>query len=203
MTGSPDWMAHLGTGRRDLTAHPNRWRDLTPILTEVRLLSDQGEPVISLPMVSPLTVEVSYSCGAAAVRPVVGVVLSNLRGAPVFGVNNRIVRGEGPTDLPPAGVMTWRFDRLPLVPGVYLVDLYFGDRDDETRDLDVVQAAIAFEVTPADVYGTGKLPPAEAGSIFWPATWTVAETRGERPAAGGEGVFSSLAPGPQRNGSDP
>ena len=54
------------------------------------------------------------------------------------------------------------------MPGTYLVDLYFGN---ESRDLDVVHDAIAFEVVPGDVFGSGKLPPKSAGPIFWPATW--------------------------------
>jgi hypothetical protein len=51
---------------------------------------------------------------------------------------------------------------------MYLVDLYFGN---ESRDLDTIYDAITFEVVPADVFGSGKLPHKGAGPILWPASW--------------------------------
>jgi hypothetical protein len=74
------------------------------------------------------------------------------------------------------------------MPGTYLVDLYFGN---ESRDLDVVQEAIAFEVVPSDVFGSGKLAPSAAGPIFWPATFDLRAPSSRRQGTGG-GISTSL-----------
>ncbi|MEW6736709.1 MAG: hypothetical protein AB1489_35800, partial [Acidobacteriota bacterium] len=41
------------------------------------------------------------------------------------------------------------------------------------QDHDIVHEAVSFEVLPADVFGTGQLPPALAGPIYWPAGWSL------------------------------
>ena len=41
------------------------------------------------------------------------------------------------------------------------------------QDIDVIYDAITFEVVASDVFGSGKLPGAECGSFYWPATWTL------------------------------
>jgi hypothetical protein len=54
------------------------------------------------------------------------------------------------------------------MPGTYFLDLYFGS---EYGDLDVILEAASFDVDAADVFGTGQLPPANAGPICWPARY--------------------------------
>ena len=71
----------------------------------------------------------------------------------------------------PEGTIACNFERLPLNAGTYLLDLYFGEFADLTRDLDVITDAISFEVFPADLYGTGLLPPQYTGPVFCNATW--------------------------------
>ncbi|HEY1186258.1 MAG TPA: hypothetical protein VGE74_01315, partial [Gemmata sp.] len=67
-----------------------------------------------------------------------------------------------------AGTIAGRLPNVPLMPGTYTVDLYFGN---QLRDFDVIHNAAELTVIPADVFGTGRLPPPNAGSIWWPATW--------------------------------
>jgi hypothetical protein len=55
-----------------------------------------------------------------------------------------------------------------LMPGTYLVDLYLGDPG---GDFDVVFEAFSLEVMPADMTGTGRLPPANLGHVYFPATF--------------------------------
>ena len=75
------------------------------------------------------------------------------------------------------------------MPGTYLVDLYLtssglGYND---RNLDVVHEAIAFSMVPADVFDSGKLPPAVAGPIFWPGTFDLQLSPNRHPAPSGTG----------------
>ena len=55
------------------------------------------------------------------------------------------------------------------MPDTYAIDLYFGDG---YTDHDVIYDAVTFEVVASDVFGSGKLPSPETGSMYWPATWT-------------------------------
>ena len=72
-----------------------------------------------------------------------------------------------------SGAIEICIDRLPLMPGLYQVDLWLGDM---LRSLDAVESAVSFEVTEADVTGTGKLPPANCGPIFQTAAWSLTQT---------------------------
>ena len=49
------------------------------------------------------------------------------------------------------------------MPDTYAIDLYFGDG---YTDHDVIYDAVTFEVVAADVFGSGKLPGPECGSMY-------------------------------------
>jgi lipopolysaccharide transport system ATP-binding protein len=121
-------------------------------------------------MGSPLSVEVEFFSRSKPIQPVLGIAVKNQHGSPIFGINNRFISGYNFNNPVSNGTITCSIDRLPLMPGRYVLDLYFGDQHD---DLDVVHEAISFDVAPADVFGTGQLPPPSAGPIFWPATWSL------------------------------
>jgi hypothetical protein len=60
-----------------------------------------------------------------------------------------------------------------LIPGNYSIDLCLGDLGD---DFDVIFDAISFEALPADLTGTGRLPPPNSGAVFCEADWCIHET---------------------------
>jgi lipopolysaccharide transport system ATP-binding protein len=165
-------MSHVdcGRGRRDLLSHPGRTTKSTPIMTQVTLTSDLKAPTSSVRMGSLLAVEVEFFSGSKPIQPVLGLVVKNQYGSPIFTVNNRFIPGYSFDNPVSNATITCHFDKLPLMPGRYFLDLYFGDQYD---DLDIVHEAISFEVAPADVFGTGQLPTPSAGPIFWPATWSL------------------------------
>jgi lipopolysaccharide transport system ATP-binding protein len=152
-------------GWRDFASLPGRKSSAVRI-TRVRLYSIDDSPSGSVRMGERLAVVVDFVCESRPIRPVLGIVIKTIQGVPVFGVNNLFIGGELPLRRVPAGSVTCNFDTLPLVAGTYLIDLYLGDGPE---DLDIIQEAISFEVLPADVFGTGQLPPTECGPVFWPA----------------------------------
>lgn len=156
---------------RDLAGHQGRLKGMTPVMGRVTLTDDQGAAVSSIRMGGSLTVGVDFDLTGLMVRPVLGLVIKTDLGGAVFGTNNRIVSGHCFDIVSAKGSMSCRIESPPLMPGTYLIDLYFGDQNHEGQDLDVVHEAISFEVVPADVFGTGKLPPRSAGPIYWPAHW--------------------------------
>jgi len=73
-----------------------------------------------------------------------------------------------------SGVVTCEIVDLPLMPGRYVLDLWLEDfTSQEERDM-IVDAA-SFEVAPADLLGTGRLPPAGEGPVFYRARWHLAK----------------------------
>ncbi len=158
------------SGQADLVYHNGRTKGSMSVMAKVILATELSEPTSSLPMGSQLSIQVSFSSKSKPIYPILGVVLKNRFGTAILGVNNRFIPGYRFAEPISDGIITCHFSSLPLMPGKYLIDLYLGD---EHVDLDVVHEAVSFDVTPADVFKSGKLPPAAAGPIFWPATWSL------------------------------
>jgi lipopolysaccharide transport system ATP-binding protein len=169
-----------GDGQRALVKHPGRRGGSEPIMTRVSTFSTGEEPVSFVKMGAPLSVAVDFET-ATPLRPVLGLVVKTSQGWPVFGLNNRFVGGYRFARSFTKGTVTCRIDDLPLTPGTYFVDLYLGD---EHQDFDTVLEAITFEVTPSDVFGTGKLPPQGVGAIYLAAAWEVSELEAVSLAVG-------------------
>ena len=164
------------SGSRDLTEHTGRTRDSTPLMSKVTLSDGTQSPVSLIRMGTTLSIHVDFDVKGAPIQPVLGVVIKTSLGNPVFGVNNLFIPGFEFNHISSHGTISCHLDRLPLIRGTYLIDLYltsspFGHQ----RNLDTVLEAIAFEVVPADVFASGKLPPEVAGPIFWPATFELQE----------------------------
>src|SRR2546425_835397 len=156
---------------RPLSLHSGRRTGSAVMMTQVTLFSNGGLPSSCVRMGEHLFVQVEFRTGFKPFSPVLGVVVKNHYGLPIFGVNNRFIPGYGFSRSVDRGAITCHLERLPLMPGTYFLDLYLGDRQ---QDLDVVYEAISFDVLPTDVFGTGQLPPLSAGPIYWPARWMLA-----------------------------
>jgi lipopolysaccharide transport system ATP-binding protein len=154
---------------KKLDRHQGRPGRFEPMMRCVRLFDEADTPTATIRMGGGLSVSVEYYSERLAVSPSLGLVIKSNYGQPIFGISNRLVRGyqfEAPSH---AGTIACHFQNLPLMPDTYSIDLFFGDL---YQDYDVVYDAITFDVTAADVFGNGKLPSADSGSIFWPASWT-------------------------------
>ena len=139
-------------------------------MSQVTLSDGIRSPISSIPTGSSLSIQVDFDIQGSATHPVLGVIVKTDLGAPLFGVNNRFIPGFEFDKVMARARICCNLADLPLMPGAYLLDLFFGN---ESQDLDVVHEAIGFDVTPADIFGSGKLPPKFAGPILWPATWAM------------------------------
>jgi lipopolysaccharide transport system ATP-binding protein len=157
-----------GPAERALDGHPGRAPGGTPAMRHVAVRPCGPADVVS--MGDDVEVTVTFDAPRPLADITFGVVVKNHLQVPVFGVNTLANPCPRPARPVRRGAITCRLDRLPLMPGPYFIDLYFGSGG---VNFDVVLDAIQFEVHPRDVFGTGKLPPAFAGSIFWPATWHI------------------------------
>ena len=154
---------------RDLLSHPGRRKDLTAVMRWIKLFSESKGASPLVRMGAPFSVRVTFQSDAKPIRPVLGLVIKNSYGMPLFGVSNRVITEYLPSETMSAGTVSCDFESLPLMPGTYYLDLYLGD---EFEDYDRIYEAISFEVLPADIFGSGRLPPASDGPIFWHARWS-------------------------------
>jgi lipopolysaccharide transport system ATP-binding protein len=157
------------SGNASLASHPGRANGTKGAMIWVTLSSEGDEPAAGVRMGATLSVKVVFDSGRR-ISPVIGIVVKNSQGAAVFGVNNRFIGGYQFHDRVNSGTLTTTLEALPLMPGSYSLDLYLGDGP---QDIDVVHDAIYLEVLPADVFGTGQLPPPICGPVFWPATFNL------------------------------
>ncbi len=162
------------SGSRDLSEHRGRSSDSNPIMSRVTLSDGNSNVISRIRMGSCLSLHVDFDVKGTPTQPVLGVVIKTDMGTALFGFNNLFIPGFEFDKVQSSGTISCHLANLPLMPGTYLADLYFAN---EHRNLDVVYEAIAFDVVPADVLGSGKLPPPAAGPIFWPATFELQASR--------------------------
>ena len=120
-------------------------------------------------MGAPVCIRVAFRYQSQPFYPYLGVVVKSAQGQTLLTVNNDFLPSFELSRPVEAGVVACDFDWLPLMPGTYTLDLYLGTNP--YADIDIIHDAISFEVLPADVFGTGKIPEAAWGLIYWPAKW--------------------------------
>lgn len=154
----------------DLTAHRGRTGNSTPAMKRVLVADDADGHSPAVPMRGTARIEVEFAVTLPLGDATLGVVVKDGYNTPIFGVSNKVT----PTPVQPkplyTGKVICRLPEIPLMPGVYPLDLFFGNR---IQDFDVIRNAAELTVVEADVFGTGKLPPPNAGPVCWPATWEI------------------------------
>jgi lipopolysaccharide transport system ATP-binding protein len=153
-----------------LATHPGRRKGSIQMMQSVELRDCSERVTGAIRMGESLSVSVAFVCDSNPITPVLGLVIKNSHGVAIFGVNNKFIGNYRFEKRVTAGVISCRLDNLPLLPGRYSLDIYLNDG---VQDLDVINDAISFEVLPADVFGTGQLPPTGTGLIFWPASFAL------------------------------
>ena len=153
-----------------LDHHVGRSKGVLPVMREVALLTDSNTIGNTVRMRGRLGIRVKFRVDHP-LKPILGVVVKTVTGTAVFGVNNRFIAAPHLPDSARSGAVTCWIEKLPLMPGTYLIDLYFGDA---YRDVDVIHQAACFEVVTGDLFGTGQLAPSLAGPVAWPADYEFA-----------------------------
>ncbi len=152
---------------RSLIGHPGRRPGSRPAMTLMELDSGDEFSDATVRMGSDLSISVSYSADHP-IRPVLGIAVKTGFGAPVFAVSERFSNQLSSSEPLSAAKVVCKVSQICLMPGRYLVDLYLGDVG---GDFDIIYDAMSFEIIPADVYGTGRIPGASFGPIFCMADW--------------------------------
>jgi lipopolysaccharide transport system ATP-binding protein len=168
----------------DLRDHPGRRLESTPLMMEVSVTSKGDEPSV-VRMGDGIDIAVKFKL-PVAMRPCCGFTVKTDRGARIFNISDRHSNQLLAADPSDSGVLTCSIARLPLLPGRYLLDLWLEDFALTSRFADMVTDACWFEITPANLLGSGKLPPSTEGPVFLTGDWSL------RPGARGGSGDSSL-----------
>jgi lipopolysaccharide transport system ATP-binding protein len=162
---------------RDLRQHPGRRGGMKPVLTNISLATQSGYPASVIRMGEGLSITVQFDCGPHPLRPNINIAVKN-NYVPVVTASTRVQTQYQAADSIAAGSIVCHLRDLPLLQGTYSIDLFFGE---EYQNLDVIYDAISFEVIPVDVFGSGQVPHATDGTIFWPAVFEIGEEVAANP----------------------
>jgi lipopolysaccharide transport system ATP-binding protein len=177
ISGTPSEVVHkyvsseirCDVGKQSLVNHSGREPNSRARMTSVEIHSASRSPTGTVRMGAPVSVRVVFRSDLEPFHPHLGVVVKNAQGQTILTVNDDFLPGFDLSRPVESGTVVCDFDWMPLMPGTYSLDLYLGANI--YADIDIIRDAVSFEVLPADVFGTGKLPEAAWGMIFWPARW--------------------------------
>jgi homopolymeric O-antigen transport system ATP-binding protein len=151
-----------------LATHPGRAPHFAPWMesASIRSRADDGQVTTG----ADVQIEVAFR----APRPIdnvnFGMVVKDSLGAALFTANN-VVQPSPPLEREIVqGSVSCQLSRLPLLPGTYSLDCYLGTNG---AHCDVVTDAVTFDVHPADIFGSGKLPSTAFGRFFVPVEWEI------------------------------
>ncbi len=146
-----------------------RWGSRKVVIPRVDLLDGDGRPLRDLRTGEPLVIEMRFQAAARVDRPVFGLAIYHEDGTHLTGPNTRTAGIPIPS-LQGEGVVRYRVDRLPLLPGRYVVSVSVYDHD-LIDPFDHRERVATFTVTEG---GTRE----RFGKVALGGTWTV-ETSGQ------------------------
>ena len=149
--------------------------------SSLRLLNHQGETASLIPMGEGIAVELAFQLNGPRVDfPQFIVLLATATGVRITRLASDLTHGALPA-VTGHGRIRLIVDRLNLLPGVYTLSLVLRNMKEV---LDQIPDAASFEIVPAPVYPTGKLPRSTRHLLFYPCEWQVDYVVDDNSAAG-------------------
>lgn len=139
-------------------------------IKNVRILDSVLSPTDSILLGDTFVTEIDFSSNGRRFfkKPVMGIVVNSNSSGIVGGVNTRMTGFEINSGPFSQGKIRCRLSNLPLIQGEYLIDVWFGDGQE---DLDALIGCRKILVREADIYNTGKSPFGNLGVIFLKPEW--------------------------------
>lgn len=135
-------------------------------------LKDSSNQIIESPVINqPFSLNFEYITAngkTSSLKNVhVSVALKGLFEEPIC-IFNSSVKNEDFLSIPERGVFSCDINGLPIYPGSYTLTVYCKAND---TTADWIQNAGELEVTESNIYGTGKLPLKDYGTLLPEYTW--------------------------------
>lgn len=149
----------------DLNLHPGRSRSKEPALKQAWCLNKDNTKFNKIMMGESLRICFRFRSSRAIKCPYFGFGIEDGNGRRIFSLNNLMSPIENNSLKPiDSGVACLEIPCVPLLPGTYFVSLSLVE--DNNTWVDFVERAIAFQVQPADVYGSGNIPHSTHGVVY-------------------------------------
>jgi lipopolysaccharide transport system ATP-binding protein len=167
--------AYLSSGQTtsaniDLTPHGK-----TPdsVLRGLRILNCAGVEALQFRPDEPITFEVTLHLPPDIEDPQLGIGVNNWRTDRIVTLSTKLQGHDIPAG---AGEVIVRCELPPvmLAVGSYRLRLVYGT---SYRDLEIIDNLPAFEIVPADIYGTGRIPNAQQGVVYARAAWSTSREK--------------------------
>jgi lipopolysaccharide transport system ATP-binding protein len=153
----PEAAAAQGPGASD-----TRWGSFDVEISQVRLLTPQGEPAVELDTESPLDIHIDFVSHRPVTDTGFGIALFDAQGTKVYGTNTFVESLDLPSPLPASGSVRLSFSRLGLLPGSYSLDVCAHPA--EGREYDYHRGRYRFTVH-STVRDTGLVRPPHSWSF--------------------------------------
>jgi lipopolysaccharide transport system ATP-binding protein len=145
-------------------------RITAPVMTRACIKDEFGRAITSIPMGQPFGVQVEFKSPFPISNPVLGIRIQTPSGNSVIGVKSDWQnRAKLASDVR-EGVFNVMFPKANINQGIYYISLALSD---DTQSYDRQVDILKFEVTPVDVFGTGKIPTAQQSHIFTEGKWSL------------------------------
>ena len=151
----------------DLRGRADRKGDGRLLFTSVT--SGRNDSDVGLECGAPGKLRLHFETSASLDNVHVSMALLSVLGEPVLYLSNELT-GDWFDKVEGGGVFECSFDRLPIQPGTYHLNLYCtvgGHLADWVTD------AATIEVENGDFFGSGRLPPAHYGSVLAAHRWRI------------------------------
>lgn len=139
--------------------------------TSLALRRVDGSPVRAVPPGEPFDFVVGYDARTPIKDAGISIDIELLDGTRIATLFSEF-RDEMFSVAAGAGTLSCRVAGLPLRPDTYSLNVFIGGHH---ARYDVVERAMSFEISPVDVFGTGRLPERNQGPLIADYRWRVTE----------------------------
>jgi lipopolysaccharide transport system ATP-binding protein len=138
------------------------------LVRKIEIINASGLPSPVFCTGDPCAIRITLECPEPVYQPVFGIGISDGEGRRLFTQLSQFTNFE-PMRISGKARVVCTFPRLKLLPGRYLLKVAVGTRTQP--ELDSFDAVAAFDVSPGDFFGTGRMPTESQGVFADDADW--------------------------------
>lgn len=141
----------------------------SPIITRACVVDASGKAIAAVPMGQPFGVQVEFKSSYPLTDPFMGVRINTASGQSIIVVSNTLQHKGKLATTVKEGVFRVFFPRPNLNQGIYYVSLTLADN---LVPLDRKSDLLKLEVTPVDIFGTGRIHAPEQSHTITEGHWS-------------------------------
>lgn len=168
-------IATYGDQLRDLSgsrlaARTDRKGEGAARIVEISILDDAGDPVPGVEMGATLRIRIEIESRRLIEAAALNLMVYTQAGQRILRISTRdqVVRLP---EFCPTLTLFCEVPSLPLLPGTYVISAHLHEGIHLTQD--AVESAASFEVVPADVFGSGRIPRGNGELVFVGSRWSI------------------------------